>query len=416
MDANKRIEELEKQVEGLKHLVQDLLAERQAELPAPPSDPPAGTRARDKNRVQEVRQRVEDALRSGGDPAIESHIGSVWFSRLGVVALMTFFVLGAHTTYYSEQFGPVLKIVAGYLTAAAFIGFGFAVRKRQDLFAQAILGCGLAILYFVTYASFFVPRITIVEDQRWLGLALLMVCLAFMAGVAHWRRSQTVAGISLFLAYYTVAMSCTQDPTLESLTHALVTCTALALVTFIFHFLHRWLLFTWAALIATHLTYLFFFLREPPALDLPDQTYFWLSNGFLTVCYVLFSLTCIVDARKTGEYRKTVAPMAGVNSFVFLTLTWFAIRQHYQPQEWIFRLVIAGMLLAFALFAEMTGPRRNYLFQIFIAKTVIMLTLALQAYYSGEKLLVALAVECLGLGFSYRRSGLVIFKVLGLAL
>ncbi|MCH7911124.1 MAG: DUF2339 domain-containing protein, partial [Candidatus Hydrogenedentes bacterium] len=61
-------------------------------------------------------------------------------------------------------------------------------------------------------------------------------------------------------------------------------------------------------------------------------------------------------------------------------------------------------------------PGRNYIYQFFLAKTVVMLTLALQAKLSHEWLLVAMALECLALAFSYKRAGLVIFKLMGLSL
>ena len=387
MDQEKRIADLEAQVRALSRMVARLSAGPGPEPGAPAASRAAGPAAEPvppaRPVSQPLAQRLEQALRARNEDTIEAHIGAVWLSRLAVVVLMTFIALFARETYFTEHFGPVQKVLLGYVIAVAFTAYGIVLRSRPDLFAQAILGCGLAIFYFMTYAAFFIPQVQVASDQRWLGLGIVTVCLGVIAGVAHWRRSETVAGISLFLAYYTVVVSCTQEPVLESYTHALVTCAALAVVTFIFHYVHRWLLFTWAALLATHLSYLLFFLRKPAALELPEQTWFWISNGFLALCYVLFSLACIVDARKTGEYRKTVAPMAGVNSFVFFVLTWFSIRAHYIEEEWIFRSVFAVGLLLFAVFAEMTGPKRNYLFQIFIAKTVIMLTLALQAYFSG---------------------------------
>ena len=408
MEDAKRIEELEAQVHELSAVVQRLAAGSM-----PPDDPPAG--ARPAHARPDMLQRVEQALHVDKAEDLETHIGAVWLSRIAVVALMTFVALGARETFSSHLIGPLEKVLIGYGIAVGFIAYGIYFRRAQDLFAQALLGCGLAILYFCTYAIFFIDEMRMLNDAR-LAYPLLVASLLFLAGVAHWQRSQTVAGIGLFLAYYTVVVSCTQHPTEETLTQALLTCAVLAVVTFFFHFAHRWLLFTWAALVATHMTYLFFFLRQPPAMELPQTTYFWISNGFLTLFYVLFSLTCIADAWKTGEYRRGVAPMAGVNSFVYFTLTWVAIRLNYPAYEWMFRSGFALLLLAFALAAAMAGPRKNYLYQIFIAKTVIMITLAMQAYFSGEKLLVAMAIECLGLAFSYRRAGLVTFKVLGLLL
>ena len=440
MKPDKRIAELEAQVRDLKNLVHSLAAKPPAEdtTPAPTPMPgqeesapqaPAPTTVLPPDLVQNMRRRMDQALRGNPAESFETRIGVVWLSRLAVVVTMTAVALAARTTFTADaigpwEIGPWQKVLIGYLVAGAFVGYGFFFRRSTDLFAQAILGCGLAGLYFTTYAALFIDQMRVFDAARMgipvfvAGLPLMLACLILMVVVAHRRRSPTVAGIGIFLAYYTVALSCYREPNVGNLAHALLTCTTLAIVALAFHSAHRWLLFSWAALIATHLTYIyiFFFLNRTGNLEIPPLAYFWLSNGFLTVCYVLFSLTCIVDARKQGEYRRTVAPMAGVNSFVYFTLTWFSIRAAYPDQEWMFRTGFALTLLVFAVSAETTGPRRNYLFQIFIAKTVIMVTLALQAYLSGEKLLVAMAIECLALGFSFKRSGIVAFKVLGLLL
>lgn len=463
-EPEKKIEELEAQVQDLTSLVQQLLAEKLAQQasvvpenaaapvseadaapadtvkPAPITAPKTARKdaqpkkapvrsGKSPDMVQNMRRRVDQALRGNPTESFETRIGVVWLSRLAVVVAMTAIALAARTTIKADTIGPWEiaawhKVLVGYALAGAFIGYGFFFRRSTDLFAQAILGCGLAGLYFTTYAALFIPQMRVFTALDaglplfLIGLPLLLLSLIFLVSIAHQRRSPTVAGIGLFLAYYTVALSCYREPNIGNLTHALLTCTALAIVTLVFHSAHRWLLFSWGALIATHVTYIyiFFFLNHVDNLGMPPKAYFWLSNGFLTVCYILFSLTCIIDARKQGEYRRTVAPMAGVNSFVFFTLTWFSIRANYPEYEWMFRAGFAALLLVFAIFAETTGPRRNYLFQIFIAKTVIMITLALQAYLSGEKMLVAMAIECLALGFSYRRSGIVVFKVLGMLL
>jgi len=306
-------------------------------------------------------------------------------------------------------------VLIGYGASLLGVAFGLVFRKERDLFAQTILGAGLAGLYFTTYAAFFLEGVAIFSN-RTLAVPVLLGCLIGLAAVAHQRRSQTVAGVWLFLAYYTVALSCTAGGAAENIFYALGTCTLLAVVALVFHAAHRWLLFTWVAMIATHVSYFYFFLTKPAGLDMTDREYFWVSNGFLALCWVVFSTASILDARKTGEYRRTVAPMAGVNSAVFLCLAWIAIRQHYVEYEWMFRASFTVALLLFAVLAETTGSRRNYLFQVFIAKTVIMFTLTLQAYLSGEKLLVAMALECLALAFSYKRSAVVAFKVLAMGL
>ncbi|MBI5092126.1 MAG: DUF2339 domain-containing protein [Candidatus Hydrogenedentes bacterium] len=418
MDPDKRIEELEAQVRHLTDMVAGLLASKGQdggtggeESSTEPVAEAASHESGITELVSDVRRTVERVLDSSDGDSLEARIGSVWLSRLMVVALMTTVALGALTTFTTESLEAWQKVVIGYGIAGAGLAYGVAQRKSTSPFPQTILGAGLAILYFTTYAGFFVETIH-VFTTRWAAIPVLFVCLLFLAGVAHWRRSQTTASIALFLVYYTVVVTCTSGLTADHLLYAFGTCAALSLVAFVFHAWHRWMLFSWVALVATYGTYVFYFLGKPIELPISEQTYFWYSNGFIALCYLLFSVGCVIDARRTGEYRRLAAPMAGLNSIAFFLLTGLAIRHQYPAEEWMFRLAFAVSLAAFAFLAETTGPRRNYLFQVFAAKSVIMFTLAVESLLSGERLLIALAIECLALALAYWRSGVVLFKVL----
>ena len=417
-DPHKRIEELEAHVQELRVLVEDLLARGGA---GPGYSPHEGDEAA--GLVEPEKPRLVDGLRDGvakalggeaGEP-LESRVGGIWLSRIAAVIAMTAIVLGGSSAFNDHALSAIQKVAIGYGLAAISIAYGLVSKKTKDLFPQTMLGSGLAILYFTTYAAFFFDSARVFHQQVF-AIPVLTACLVLLAAVCHIRRSETSAGISLFLIYYTVALSLDGGLDTGDVYYAMATCLVVSILALAFHLTHRWMFFTWGALIATHLTYIYFFLRRPEGLALTDTEYFWVSNGFLTLSYALFSIACITDARKTGEYRKTVAPMAGVNSFVYFVLTWLAIRDHYADQEWAFRLCFAVALGIFAFYAHASRAPRNYLYQVFIAKTVLMFTLALQAYLSHEWLLVAMAIECLGLGFSYKRSGTVIFKALGLGL
>lgn len=440
MEPEHRIRELESEVVELKETLRSLI-ER---LDHDDHGPHAETEAESghplaHDLIGDVRERVQRVLRGDSEESIEAHIGTVWLSRLATFVTMTAVAVGARATFFADNIlgfpiGPMEKTLIGYFISLAFMLYGILARRRSrngeepgygGLFAEAVLGCGLAGLYFVTYAAFFVQEMRVIEASLW-GLAPVFACLVALALICHWQKSQTVAGIAFLLAYYTVLVSAAQSPTLESLLYALLTCVGLAAATLLFHFAHPWMLLSWAALIASHGAYIWFFVVNDPMAEYSgdfelyglskEKTFFWISNGFLYLCFVAISLSCIINGWKTGEYRRTVAPMAGVNSAIFFCLTWFSIREHYLPEEWLFRTGIAASLFVFAALALWGGPPRNYLYQVFVAKAIIMVTLALQAYLSGEKLLIALALEALGLGLSYQRSGIVIFKVLGLGL
>ncbi|HUW61923.1 MAG TPA: DUF2339 domain-containing protein [Candidatus Bathyarchaeia archaeon] len=416
MSSDDRIEKLERQIEELKELVAHLQGDNATPAdsaePAAPA-PAAAPKIRERYK-SDVRRNVDRVLGGEAGDTLETRIAGIWLSRIGAVVLMTAVILGAQVTIYEDYLGPLQKMAILYGGSTVALAYGLLAGRRGGMFQLTILGVGLAGAYFATYAGFFVEGLRIYDVR--LAAPVLLGCLVLLAIIIHLRRSQVVAGIAMFLVYYTIVASCLSGVTPDNIVYALGTLAGLALAGLIFHAVHRWFLFSWAAIVATYGVYLFYFLKKPAGLPISDLDYFWISTGFLAICYVVFAAAAIFDARKTGEYRRVVAPMSGLNSAIFFTLTWIAVREHYIEYEWLFRLGFAGGLLALAVLAQLTGPRRNYLYQIYIAKVVVMFTLALQAYMSGEKLMVAIAIECLALAFSYRRSGIITFKILGMLL
>jgi len=411
-DDHHRIDELEAQVRELSGLVEILLAKPEVQVPEEPGRKRKRRTRPPKELSGSVRDAVGRAIGGVEGESLESRIGGIWLGRIVAVLFMTLFVLGALITLQDETLSRYWKIGLGYGIAASTIAYGLYKRRDESLFPQTVLGSGLAALYFTTYAAFFLETTQLIDDHR-LGIAVLAGALIVIAAIAHVRRSEAAAGIALFLIYYTVVLSLADSLTQDNIVYALVTCSVVAIIALLFHLTHRWLFFSWAALIATQVTYIYFFEVQPPALNVTEDQYFWISMAFLTLIFVVFSIAAVTDAHRTGEYRRTVAPMAGVNSFVYLVLTWISVRGHLPEYEWAFRFGQTGLFVAFMAYAQFAGQRRNYLFQIFAAKAFIVFTLALQSYLSHEWLLVAMSIECLALGISYWRSGLVIFKVFG---
>ncbi len=401
-DPYRRIAELEAQVSELTGAG----AERAPQQSAGEAKPRSAL-------VHGMRKGVGRALGGEEGESLETRVGGIWLSRVAAVLATTALVLGGAATVRHQEFEAANKIAVGYALGLIALGYGLWKRAHSGLVTRALLGSGLAILYFTTYAGFFIASAKVFQNEA-AALPVLAGCLLLVAAVCYILRSETAAGISLFLIYYTVALSLNERGTEQSLHYALLTCSVASMLALLYHFALRWMFVTWAALFAAHLTYFFFFLLNPSTHGLPDEHYYWLSNAFLTVTFLALSLVCTTDSRKTVDYRRIVGLLAMSNSAIYFSVAWAAARERYPEYEWSFLAALAGAFALFAAISELTGPRRNYLSQLFIAKSAIVATLALRAYLSHEWLLIALSLEAFALGVLYKRTGTVIFKLVGL--
>ncbi|MCX8065254.1 MAG: DUF2339 domain-containing protein [Candidatus Hydrogenedentes bacterium] len=354
---------------------------------------------------------------------LERKIGLEWATEISAVLVMSTFVLTSRATFFSEIFSPIGKIMIIYGISVIFILLEL-ITKRKSILTDTIISCGLAGIPYATYALFFLSEVrpfsTISYNGYTLTLLLFIIVLSELPLIliSHKKKKLSIAGIGLFLNYYTVALSCYGTPDLLHLTYALITSLFIAIATFIFHILHKWFFLSWGGIIGSYLiyAYVFIYLNPNTYLNIPAKPYFWISFAFLTTSFLIFSTTCIIEAKRKNEYRRGVAPLVGLNSFIYFALSFYLIRMNYVEHEYVFRTIFTLLLLAFTIISNLVGEKYNYIFKIFAIKTFIMATLALQSYFSGEKLLIALSIECLALFLAYKRSGYEVYKWINLAL
>ncbi len=405
MDKQTRIAELEQQVKRL----QDEVARLRSGAAPEPSSEEGGLA----HWVDDMRAGVGRAL--SGDSGLETRVGGVWLGRAAVLLMMTTIALGAVTGAQQGALAPGYRALIGYALCVAAIVYGLLGRNREDRFAMTLLGAGLAGTYYVTYALFFVEAMALWKSP-WAATLTLTACLALLTGILHWRKSQTAAGIALFLVYYTVMAGCATSGRQEDLVYALAACAILSLATFWFHAAHRWMGVTWGALLATYATYLLFFHTKPAALLIEPRPYFWITSALLSLYFVMFSLAAVVDARRRGAYRRSPALLSLANTIIYATLMWEPVNATFENYVWAFRLGLTVFLGLMGILAETAGPDRNRLYQVLLAQCFVFLALTLESVLSGEELMTSLAAVCLVLALAYARRGVVLFKAVNVAL
>jgi hypothetical protein len=157
---------------------------------------------------------------------VEERLGTNWLNKLGIGLL----VLGLAflISYQLKNLGPAGKVLMGYALSGAMLGLGvwFERKERYRILARAGVGGGWALLYFTTYAMYFVPAAHVIDSQL-LDLVLLLVVAGAMVLHTLRYRAQVVTGLAFFLAFLTVSVS---HSTVYSLGAGAVLATGLVVV------------------------------------------------------------------------------------------------------------------------------------------------------------------------------------------
>ncbi len=242
----------------------------------------------------------------------------------------------------------------------------------------------------------------------WLGRLLLLLMAAILASAATAVVRQAMAGSGseqdLWRQFATF-----------NINYTLLGLTCLGTVSLFAYFFRRFLTFITICLTCIYATFWTFIAGIAEPLNLSARGLFWTSIIYLTLCFAVASWLGIYESLRPGRARKRAMWVALANTVAFCTSLYLIIQRYAPDSGWYIYIALAILAGFFAVLAESIGSYRNYLFQVFTATAILLLNVALQDRLSEERLLLALAIECLVLAAAYHASGIVVLKVLNLA-
>lgn len=221
------------------------------------------------------------------DMSFEMALGSYWLPRIGMLLVAIGTVWGF--TYVAQKFEdaawmPYARVGLGYLLSFGLVGVGRVLEKKYTNYARVLMGGGLGLLYFVTFATWYIPATRIAPSQE-ITLLLLGLLVAGWGALAQWRNSQPIAMTMTLLGHFTVALSTLSlaSPSRAAVGGLLLLGAGSAW----FLIRNGWYAVAFSAMIGSYLNQ-FFWLSRAPGSDLPVD--FIIGMGVLAAYVVLFAL------------------------------------------------------------------------------------------------------------------------------
>lgn len=321
---------------------------------------------------------------------LETRLGTYWLSRVGIVALIlgfSFLII-----YHFGELGVIARVGAGYLLSAGLAALGLWLMRRHQVFGQIVFGGGLALAYFVTYALHFIPAVRVIDSES-LALVLLALNTVGIVVIAQRMKSETVAGVALFLGLHTGMLS---DITLFTL----MSTTLLAAGALFFLVKNRWVIVPLSSLVAVYSTHVVWAMRtEAIAPGQPVSERLTLSLCFLALYYLLFSVALLLYPKELS--RRAGLAFALLNWVGLTTLGALEVERFDAPHLLRFFVAVAlaqGVGGALARWREAPSA----LSQTYLATAVLTLALGLPTQYEGVALVRAWTVVGLVAGLAGR--------------
>ncbi|HEV3150567.1 MAG TPA: DUF2339 domain-containing protein [Acidobacteriaceae bacterium] len=147
-------------------------AEAFAPLPAAASAPIAPTRVREER-------------------SVESRLGSQWFNRIGIIALLIGVALFLKFAFDNHWVGPAGRVLIGLLSGAALIAWSERFRsKGYTAFSYSLKAVGSGVLYLSLWAAFSMYHLI----PGGVAFAGMVVVTGFNAFIA-WRQSAELLAV-----------------------------------------------------------------------------------------------------------------------------------------------------------------------------------------------------------------------------
>lgn len=288
--------------------------------------------------------------------ALEFIFAKYWLNRIGVVLFVI--GIGLFISYTFQYFSAWMKIAIGYFFAAMFLLWGNRLEKNPKLIklAWGIIGGGWGLLYLTAYAMYYIPATKIITNS-YVELAFLW---AVSIGVVKFNlkyKSWVVTAMSYLLGFITMGLA--------GVDHFSIVFWALLLGSFAYlaHAL-RWRELLLTGIVGSYLMYIG---------NLRWQLFpsgYWHASPescltglqFLTVAWVLFTLTLLYQKTAQGESGRYVVSGFLINTAMYATLGLTEVRglsSHSLGDQFVFLLILASIHLAAALYFRITEQSRH---------------------------------------------------------
>ncbi len=288
--------------------------------------------------------------------SVELQIGQYLLNRLGILSLvagLAFFIV-----YSFRYIGPPAKIMTGFGIAALLLFLGKFMERKKDMqwFGVGLIGGGWSLAYFTTYAMHHIESVRVIHNANLGLIALVAVTSLLMIDLMRYK-SQTITTLVFVLGFFTAGLG---KITPYSLVYAALLSFSLVAVIYRMRW-NRLMLFAVAASYVTHLVWIgpeIFVSGHMQQMSL-DMARFYLSAGFLTLYYLLFTLAPFLTTEENEDDRQTQTASTLLNAFCYGVLM-FREATHINP-EWRFHIAIGvGIFsIAAAAFARYVSKRDN---------------------------------------------------------
>ena len=306
-------------------------------------------------------------------------LGGNWLARIGIVAVIIGIGFFLKLAFDNDWIGETGRVFLGLAIGLALLGGGEYWQRKYPIWAQALTGGGIAVLYLSVFAAF--ALYDLVPALAALGFSFLVTLTS--AGLALRYEARAIAVLGILGGFAAPLILADRLPDQRTLLAYVVVLDlgVLALATF-----RNWRWFTLLGLIGSLILFGYWRSELEPGL--------LLSQVGITVIFLIFvgatTLFHVIWRRAPGYADLS---LMSLNAAAYFGISYYLLFDEIRAWMGGFTLLLAlfYVLLGYGILLRQRGPVQLSLFALAIA--MVFLATAVPVQFDGPWVVTAWAVQ-----------------------
>lgn len=312
----------------------------------------------------------------------EMFLGFNGFLILGVISIIFGVGFFIRKAFVNDMLGPIGKVSIIYLGSFLSLALGDFFRKKNNQhFGQIIIGMGIALLYYSTYAAFHQYLLF----SQILAFSLMVLITTFAVFIAVIENNKGMAVLALIGGFSTPILL---DSGISNNLTLFSYITILNLGLLVIAFNKKWNLLNNLGFIFTYILFL----------STCNYNEFSLSTIFLNIFFFIYSLVPFMYQIFKDEKEKVENTwIIFLNSFIAVITQYFLLKNAHYPIEMlaIFTILYAFNFILMSNYLFKKGKTNEGVFIFTIAKASLFLIITVPMIFSREIITVFWLIEAL---------------------
>lgn len=306
---------------------------------------------------------------------LEKFVGENLISVIGIAITVLGVGIGVRYSIENELISPLTRIILGYVSGLALLGFGIKLKSKYTDFSAVLVSGAIAILYFITYAAY--SFYDLIPQLIAFGMMVIFTAFTVVAAI-HYNR-QIIAHIGLVGAYGVPFLLSDGSDNMNALFSymSIINVGVLAI-----SFWRYWKPLFYSAFGLTWLIYLLWFVA-----DYTGDEYFFIALIYLFIFFAIFYATFLAyKLLKKENFVTQDIVLLLINSFIFYGVGFELLRRHDTGSELLGLFTLANGLVHFivTVFIYKHKLADKKLFYLVSGLVLVFITLAVPVQLDGN--------------------------------